>query len=316
MIPGMKAVVLENFDSELRLHDDLSVPEPGEGQIAVRVHASSVNPVDAAVAGGMMREFAEYRFPVILGRDFAGVVEAVGAGADSFDTGERVFGFAPAVDPDVHGGAWTEVAVIPAGQAAGIPEGVDFESAGAAPVAALTAMAAIAALEVQADDTVLIVGAAGGVGCFAVQLAKRAGAHIIAPGLPEDEGFLIDLGVDHVIPRDGDVAAKTRELEDAGVSVLIDSVSRTPEELEVFAAALAEGGRAASPVRAAGDGPGRHNVGGSTEGGSLDELGRLLADGALHVPIQRTYALEEAGSALSDLQAKHTQGKLAVAVAP
>ncbi len=312
----MKATVLEDFDSELRLRDDLSVPGPGEGQIAVRVHSSSVNPVDAAVAGGMMRDFAEYRFPVTLGRDFAGLVEAVGAGMDSFAAGEKVFGFAPAVDPDVHGGAWTGVAVVAAGQVARMPEGVDFPSAGAAPVAALTAIAAIAALEVRADESVLIVGAAGGVGCFAVQLAKRAGAHIIAPGLPEDEGFLIDLGVDHVIPRDGDVVAQTRELEDGGVAVLIDTVSRTPEELEVFAAALAEDGRAASPVRAAGEGPGRHNIGGSAEDGALDKLGRLLADGVLHVPIQRTYPLEEAGTALSDLQAKHTQGKLAVAVAP
>ena len=312
----MKALALEDFDSEPQFRDDLTAPEPGEGQIAVRVHSSSVNPIDAAVAGGMMRDFAEYRFPVVLGRDFAGVVEAVGAGVDSFDVGDDVFGFAPAVDPDIHGGAWAEVSVVPAGQAARKPEGVDLASAGAAPVAALTAMAAVKALELRAGETVLIIGAAGGVGCFAVQLAKRAGAHIIAPGLPEDEGFLVDLGVDHVIPRDGDVVAETRGLEDGGVAALIDTVSRAPEELEIFVAALADGGRVASPVSAAGEGPGRHNVGGSTEDGALEELGRLLSDGALRVPIQRTYPLEEAGTALSDLQAKHTQGKLAVAVAP
>jgi NADPH2:quinone reductase len=312
----MKAFVLEDFDSEPRLREDLPDPEPGEGQIAVRVHASSANPVDLAVTSGMMRDFAEYRFPVVLGRDFAGVVEAVGAGVDSFEAGHEVFGFAPATDPDVHGGAWTELAVVPAGQAARKPDGVDFASAGAAPVAALTAIAAVRALEVQEGDTVLMVGAAGGVGCFAVQLAARAGAHVIAPGLPEDEGFLVDLGADHVIPRNGDVVAQTRELEDGGVAVLIDTVSRSPEELEVFAAALADGGRVASPTRAAGEGPGRHNVGGSAEDGHLEELARLLEDGALRVPIQRTYPLEEAGSALSDLQAKHTQGKLSIAVAP
>jgi NADPH:quinone reductase len=316
MISSMKVVALEDFESEPRLFDDLPAPEPGEGQIAVRVHAASVNPVDAVVARGMMRDFAEYRFPVILGRDFAGVVEGVGAAVDSFQAGDEVFGFAPATDPDVHGGSWAEIAVVPAGQAARKPDGVDFASAGAAPVAALTAMAAVKALELRDGDTVLIVGAAGGVGCFAVQLAKRAGAHIIAPGLPEDEGFLVDLGVDHVIPRDGDVVAQTRELEDGGVAALIDTVSHSPEELEVFAAALAEGGRAASPNRAAGEGPGRHNIGGSTEDGALEELGRFLADGALRVPIQRTYPLEEAGSALSDLQTKHTQGKLSIAVAP
>jgi NADPH2:quinone reductase len=312
----MKAFVLEDFDSEPRVREDLPDPEPEDGQLVVRVHASSVNPIDNAIAGGMMRDYAEYRFPVILGRDFAGVVERVGSGVDSFEAGEEVFGFAPATDPDVQSGSWAELAPVAAGQAARKPDSVDFADAGAASVTGLTAMAALAALDLHDGETILIIGAAGGVGSFAVQLARRAGAHIIAPGLPEDEGFLVDLGVDHVIPRDGDVVAHTRELEDGGVAALIDTVSSSPEELEVYAAALADGGRVASPVRAAGEGPGRHNVGGSTEGGALEQLARLLEEGALRVPIQRTYPLDEAGAALADLPAKHTQGKLAVAVAP
>jgi NADPH:quinone reductase-like Zn-dependent oxidoreductase len=99
MISVVKGFVLEDFDSEPRLREDLSAPEPGEGQIAVRVNASSVNPIDLAVSGGMMRDFADYRFPVILGRDFAGVVEGIGAGVDSFEAEDEVFGFAPSVDP-------------------------------------------------------------------------------------------------------------------------------------------------------------------------------------------------------------------------
>jgi NADPH:quinone reductase-like Zn-dependent oxidoreductase len=313
----MKAFVLEDFESEPRLRDDLpGAPQLGEGQITVRVHASSVNPVDNAIAGGMMRDFAEYRFPVVLGRDFAGVVEGVGAGVDAFEAGDEVFGFVPATDPDVHGGSWAELALLPAGHAARKPAGVDFASAGAAAVAGLTGIAAVKALELKEGESVLIVGGAGGVGTLAVQMARRAGAHIIAPGLPEDEGYLVDLGVDHVIPRDGDVVAQTRELEDGGVAALIDTVSRSPEELEVYAAALADGGRVASPVSAAGEGPGRHNVGGSTEDGALEELGQLLEESALRVPIQRTYDLADAGAALADLPGKHTQGKLAIAVAP
>jgi NADPH:quinone reductase len=310
----MKGLVLEDFESEPRLRDDLQEPEPREGELTVRVHASSVNPVDNAIAGGMMRDYAEYRFPVILGRDFAGVVERVGAGVDSFETGQEVFGFAPATDPDVHGGSWTELSTVPAGQAARKPDGVDLAAAGAAPVTGLTAMAALAALDLQDGESILIIGAAGGVGSIAVQLARRAGAHIIAPGLPEDEGFLVDLGVDHVIPRDGDVVAQTRELEDGGVAALLDTVSRSPEELEVYAAALADGGRIASPLRAAGEGPRRHNVGASTEGGALEKLARLLEEGVLRVAIQRTYPLDEAGAALADLAGEHTQGKIAVAV--
>ena len=311
----MRGFVLEDFESEPRLRDDLPEPEPGEGELTVRVHSSSVNPIDNVIAGGMMRDYADYRFPIVLGRDFAGVNERVGTGVDSFAAGQEVFGFAPAADPDVHGGSWTELSVVSAGQAGRKPDGVDFAAAGAAPVTGLTAMAGIAALDLQEGESILIIGATGGVGSFAVQLARRAGAHIIAPGFPEDEGFLVDLGVDHVIPRDGDVVAQTRELEDGGVAALFDTVSSSPEELEVYAAALADGGRAASPVRAAGKGPGRHNVGGSAEGGALEELAQLLEEGVLSVPIQRTYGLEDAGAALADLPGKHTQGKLGIAIA-
>jgi NADPH:quinone reductase len=307
----MKAFVLEDFDSEPRLRDDLPQPEPGDGELTVRVHASSVNPVDNAVAGGAMKDFAEYDFPVIIGRDFAGVVEKAGSGSE-FTEGDEIFGFLPAVGANVHHGAWAELALIPTGQATATPAGVDVAAAGASPVAALTAIAALDALEVTEGDALLIVGATGGVGSFAVQLAKRAGAHVIAPGLPEDEGFLVDLGADHVIDRDGDIAGQARELETGGVAALLDTVSYAPEDLEIYAAALAEGGRAASPTRAAGEGPGRHNVGGSPE--DLPRLAEALA-GGLRVPIQRSYPLEEAGAALADLPGKHTQGKLAISIA-
>ncbi|HEY6771408.1 MAG TPA: NADP-dependent oxidoreductase [Solirubrobacterales bacterium] len=309
----MKAFVLEDFDTEPRLRDDLpDAPDPGDGEIVVRVQASSVNPVDNAVASGGMSQFAEYRFPVIIGRDFAGIVERVGTDA-WFSEGDEVFGFVQAVDENVHNGSWTELARVSPGQAAAKPAGVEFAAAGAAPVAALTALSAINALQLKEGESVVIIGATGGVGSFATQLAKRAGANVIAPGLPEDEEYLADLGADHVIPRDGDVIEGTRGIESNGVAALVDNVSPSPEQLEAYTPALAEGGRVASPLRAAGDGPGRHNIGGDPEG--LMQLAELLAGGSLRVPVQRTYPLEDADSALADLPGKHTQGKLAIAVA-
>src|SRR5436190_1448876 len=152
----MKAFVLEDFDSEPLLRDDLPDPEPGDGEITVRVQASSVNPVDNAVAGGMLRDFAEYELPVILGRDFTGVVERAGSGAH-FEEGDEVFGLIDATGPNVHNGSWSELALVP-GTAAHKPSGVDLASAGAAPLAALTAMTATDALELQEGETVLIVG--------------------------------------------------------------------------------------------------------------------------------------------------------------
>ena len=264
-----------------------------------------------------MRDYAEYRFPVILGRDFSGVVERVGTGVDSFAAGRgglrlcsrrRIRTSTAAPGPSS--------SAVPAGQADRKPDGVDFTAAGAAPVTGLTAMAALAALDLQDGESILIIGATGGVGSFAVQLARRAGAHIIAPGFPEDEGFLVDLGVDHVVPRDGDVVAQTRELEDGGVAALLDTVSRSPEEFEVYAAALADGGRAASPVRAAGEGPGRHNVGGSTEGGALERTrpsSSRKAPSACRSSGPTRWRRPAPPSPICS--AKHTQGKLAIAVA-
>jgi len=311
----MKAFVLGDFDIEPGLRDDLPEPDPGDGQLVVRVQASSLNPVDTGVVAGTLRAFADYEFPVILGRDFAGVVERAGSGAELAE-GDEVFGFVPASAPNVRYGAWAELALVPPRHATAKPSGVDAAAAGAAPVAALTALAALDALEIGDGETFLIVGATGGVGSFAVQLAKRRGAHVIAPGLPEDEGYLVGLGVDHVIDRESDVVAQARELESGGVDALLDAVSYAPTDFDVFAAALADEGRAASPTRAAGEGPGRHNIGGRPDGGAIERLAELLAGGDLRVPIQRTYGLDGAGTALDDLPSKHTQGKLAIAVAP
>lgn len=229
--------------------------------------------------------------------------------------GDDVFGFLLHANPTIHAGTWAEQILVPAdGFVAGMPDGVDFVAAGAAPLAALTAIAAVDAVGITADDVVLIVGASGGVGSFAVQLAKRAGARAIAPGLTEDEDYLRSLGADEVIDREGDLLASVREIEPSGATVLIDTVSRAPEDLDANAAALAEGGRVASPNGAAGEGPGRHDVMGSADTAAVAKLADLLADGSLRVPIQRTYSLEGALEALGALSAEHTQGKLAIQI--
>jgi len=308
----MKAITLDAFDTPPGLRE-LPEPEPGESEVLIRVAGSSVNPVDGAVAGGMLRGMAEYEFPVILGRDFAGTVEGAGAGVERFRVGDEVLGYLPHADPDIHAGAWCELAIAPAdGGIAAKPESVSVPEAGAAILAGLTALAVVDALEVAGDETVLIIGATGGVGGFAAQLVKLAGARVIASGLPEDEEFLRALGVDEVVPRDGDVVAAVRDLEPEGADALIDTVSRSPEDLDAFAAALGGGGRAASPNSAAGEGPGRHNVGSTPDSTAAERLAGLLGDGRLTAPIQRAYPLERAAEALSDLGERHTKGKLAI----
>ena len=124
-------------------------------------------------------------FSVVLGRDYGGTVEAVGANVEGYAVGDEVFGFLLHANPAVHEGSWAElIAVTPGMQVAPKPASLDIAAAGAAPLAGIAALAAVAALALSEGETVLIVGATGGVGSFAVQSAARAGATIIAPGAP------------------------------------------------------------------------------------------------------------------------------------
>ena len=246
---------------------------------------------------------AEYDFPVTVGRDFAGVVEAVGADVSSYAVGDELFGYVPHVNPTVHDGSWAELIVVPQDdRGAPKPRSVDMAAAGAAPLAAITALAAYDAFSPKAGDRVLVVGATGGVGSFFVQLASAAGAHVIAPALPEDEDYLRGLGVIEVIPRDA-------RPED--VDAILDVVSQAPDT-----SALKEGGRLASPLGAAGDGTGRFNLMTVSTAANVRRVAELLDSGALRVPIQLSYGLEQAGEALEAFAESHRQGKLGVTIAP
>lgn len=310
----MQALALTGFDQPATILTDLPAPTAGAGEVAVRVHASSVNPVDNAIAAGMLRGMAEYEFPVILGRDFAGVVEQAGPGVTEVAVGDRVFGYVPHVDPAVHAGSWTELAIVKQADLARIPDGVAFDAAGATPLAGITALFAVDAVGVGDGQTLLIVGATGGVGSFAIQLAVHAGAHVIATGLAEDREYLRGLGAAEVVARDGDVAATVREGHPAGVDAIIDVVSFTPDAFAAYAPALKDGGSAASPVGGAGDGPGRHMIMASSDPAALTRLAQHLADGTVRAPIHETFSLARAGEALAALPAAHTQGKLAITV--
>jgi NADPH:quinone reductase len=191
----MKAVTLDSLGTAPAVRDDLPAPTPGGNEVLVRVHASSVNPVDNAIAAGVLKDMAEHQFPVTLGRDYAGVVEQVGADVTGFSVGDEVFGFIPAMSPTVHDGSWAELIVVPEQMSiAHKPDGADLATAGVAPLTGITAATAIDALEIAQGDTLLVVGAAGGVGSLAVQLAVAAGATVVAPALPEDEEYLRELG--------------------------------------------------------------------------------------------------------------------------
>ncbi len=311
----MKAITVAQEGAAPAIQDVDEPGAPGAGEVVDRVQASSVNALDGGIAAGMLKEMLPHEYPITLGRDFAGVVEQVGDGVTGVAVGDDVFGEVSAFVPPVHDGAWTERIVVSEQIMAKKPSGVDTAQAGAAPLVTLTALTIADALELSGGETVLVVGATGGVGSVVVQLAKAAGATVIAPGLPEDEEFLRGLDVDEVLPRESDLVAVVRERYPDGVNALVDAV--TPYQPTPYDAVLADGGRIASPTNAAGEGPGRTNVMHAAllnpEG--LNRVGQLLADGTIKVPIQRSFDLDQAPEALGALNSGHTQGKFALRVA-
>ena len=307
----MKAVTWNELGAQPALRDDVPAPAPGAGEVLVRVHSSSVNPVDNAIAAGMLKDMVPHEFPVTLGRDFAGVVEQVGDRVSAVSAGDEVFGMVPAMVPAVHAGAWAELIAVPESSMTQKPEGVDTATVGAVPLAAITAMLCVDALGLSPGDAVLVAGATGGVGSVAVQLAAAAGATVVAPALPEDEDYLRELGVADVLPRDGDVAAAVRERHPDGVDAVVDLVNYAPG---TYDAALKDGGRVASSTNAAGEGPGRTNVMAAPSPEILGRIARHLADGTIAVPIQEVYDLADVLDALQSL-GNHTQGKVALRVA-
>jgi NADPH:quinone reductase-like Zn-dependent oxidoreductase len=308
----MRAYTLDSFERPPGLREDLPSPQVGHGQLLVRVQASSVNPVDAGIAAGHLKDMFPHEFPVLVGRDYAGVVEQVGAGVTDYAAADAVFGFVPGMSPEVHDGSWAELIVVSQDQVAHLPEGVDLAQAGAAPLAGVTALAVHDALGLGRGDTVLMVGANGGVGTIAVQLAAAAGATVVAPGLAEDHDYLRGLGLAEVLDRTGDIAAQVRERHPEGVDAVADFASRSPDQLNTYAAVAREGGRIASSAGAAGEGPGRTNVMAVPAAATLERLAGLLADGSLRVPIQASFPLAQVDQALKTLGGQHTQGKVAI----
>ncbi|HEV3377156.1 MAG TPA: NADP-dependent oxidoreductase [Thermoleophilaceae bacterium] len=309
----MRAVTIDRPDLSPALREDLPAPTPADNEVLVRVHASSVNPADNSIAAGVLAGMGlEHEYPVILGRDYAGTVEQTGAAVSGYRPGDHVYGFLLHANPTVRDGAWAELITVSEELSiAPAPDGIGPATAGVAPLAGITAMTAIDALDLSEGDVLLVAGATGGVGSLAVQLAARAGARILAPALPEDEAFLRELGASDVLPRDGDIAQLVRERYPDGVDALLDLVNYAPG---TYDAALKAGARVASPTGAAGEGPGRTNLMAAPSPQNLRRLGTLLTDGTLRIPVQATYELAQAPEALVALTGEHTQGKLAIQV--
>jgi NADPH:quinone reductase-like Zn-dependent oxidoreductase len=194
----MKAIRLHEYGAADTLrYEEVAPPTAGPGQVVVRVHAASYNPIDSKLASGYLHQFRPLTFPWIPGSDFAGIIAAVGKGVASLLPGQAVYGTCSG------GGAYAEYVVAEA--ATPKPATLSFAEAASVPVVALTAWQGLRlGGHLQAGQTVLIHGGAGAVGGYAVQVAHQLGAHVIATAAGADRDFVRSLGADEVldIPRD------------------------------------------------------------------------------------------------------------------
>ena len=286
---------------------EVHAPQAGSGEIRVRVIAAGLNPMDWIMTAdaGTAARFG-LSLPAGFGTDYAGVVDQVGDGVTGFAPGDRVFGgalsraIADFVVVDAAGG-------IAASEAHHTPDGVDDRTAATLTIAGRTAAAALAVVNPGPGDTVLIGGAAGGVGVFAVQLARLAGARVIGTGSATSSDFLRDLGAEPVAYGDG-LADRVRALAVDRVTAAIDlhgtETVHAARELGV------PDGRICT-IAAQVDGVPPAN-GANAAPGALEEVARLIAVGQLRVPIAARFPVEQIRAAVELQAGRHVHGKVVI----
>ncbi|WP_202519371.1 NADP-dependent oxidoreductase [Streptomyces sp. SID1034] len=286
------------------------IPEPhaAPDEVRVRVTAAGLNPMDWQIASkpGMAAQFG-LTLPAGFGSDFAGVVDEVGAEATGFTAGDRVFGAAI--------GRSVADFVLVKTSTAGLwptPDGIGDEVAATLPVSGLTASAALAAIELRAGDTVLIGGAAGGVGIFAVQLAKLAGARVIGTASEGTFGFLRGLGAEPVAYGPG-LADRVRALAPEGITAATDLFGREAAETALKL------GVAAERISVVADGPapppGVSKAGALDAGpGSLERIVDAIHAGEITVPIAATFRVERIREAVTTQAERHVHGKIVISL--
>ena len=310
--PTMKAVVIHEYGGpEVLKFEDIPRPEPTDNQLLVRVIAAGVNPVDGMIRSGM---FAKERraFPIILGGDIAGVVEKVGSKITKFKAGDPVFAY---VSLDNSGG-YAQYALVTEREATPKPKSITYVEAAAVPIVAMTAWQALVdTANLKSGQTVLIHGGSGGVGSFAIQIAKARGAKVIATASTANQFVLKELGADVAI----DYTKQKFEAIAKDVDVVLDSIGR--DTLARSYGVVKKGGIIVSIV--ARPDPAEleeHGIRGaalSVEPNSqeLAEIGKLIDDKKIKVIVSQTFPLSDAAKAQEQVATGHTRGKIVLKVA-
>lgn len=284
---------------------DVERPVPGPGQVLVRVVAASINPGEAAIRMGVLHDRWPATFPSGQGSDLAGVVEEIGEGVEGFAAGDEVIGFTDSR------ASHAEFVLVPAENLTHRPAGVPWEQAGSLFVAGTTAYAAIRAVGAGAGDTVVISGAAGGVGSLAVQLARNAGATVIGLASEANHQWLADHGAIPVAYGEG-VEDRIRKAAGGNkIDAFIDTFGADYVELAL------DLGVAPERINTIINFPAVEKYGVKAEGTAaaasaevLAELAEQISAGRLEVPIAATYPLDQVQDAFRELEKRHTRGKI------
>jgi NADPH:quinone reductase-like Zn-dependent oxidoreductase len=306
----MKAIRIHSLgDPDVLKLEDTPRPEPGDNEILIHVKAASVNPVDYKIRSGEFKK-GEIKLPTTLGRDVAGVVESVGRNVRNVKPGQEVYAFLGAKS-----GGYAEYAIAEQNEVSPKPDRLDFVEAAAVPLAAETAWQALFDHgELKQGERVLIHGAGGGVGHFAVQFAKAKGATVIATASKEDVNFVSELGADRVIDHKAEDFEKTvRE-----VDLVIDLIGGETQKKSWTV--LKDGGRMVSVLEQPSkeEAERKHAKAvvfmAQPKAEQLEEIGELISDNKVTVAVSKVLPLEEAKEAHERLEHEHSQGKLVLTV--
>jgi NADPH:quinone reductase-like Zn-dependent oxidoreductase len=294
----------EYGDVDVLRVEDVPRPAPGPGQVLVEVRAAGINPGEGYIRRGLLHDRWPATFPSGQGSDFAGVVAELGDGVEEIAVGDEVIGF---VDTR---SSHAEFVVAEAANLTPRPDGVSWVAAGSLFVAGTTAYAAVRAVFPREGETVVVSGAAGGVGSLAVQLAKLSGATVIGLAGEANHAWLRERDVIPVAYGDG-VLGRIKEAAPDGVHAFIDTFGSGYVELALRLGVYA--GRIDTIIDWAAAEKYNVKAEGSAAASSADvlrELATLVAKGLLEVPVARVYPLDEVREAYRDLEKRHTRGKI------
>ncbi len=294
----------------LRFATDVPEPKVGPDSVLVRARAASVNPVDWKIREGNLDGLIQTDFPVIPGWDLAGVVERAGPGVSEFSPGDEVIGYVR--EDHIGRGTYAEFVAAPVRTLGRKPKTLSWAEAASLPLAGLTAYQALTkALSVAEDDIVLVHAAAGGVGSFAVQIARAKGARVIGTASEHNHDHLRELGAEPVTHGEG-LTEQVLGLAPGGVTVALDLVGG--EAIDVTPGLLAPKGRWASIIDPSVRDRGGRYVFVRPDPTDLAALAGLVDGGRLKVTVAKTFPLSEAAEAQRMSASGRTRGKIALEI--